>query len=160
MWFTGEHEHSIDAKQRLAIPAEIRAQLDPETHGESFILAPGADGEIWLWPEKTFFQMTGALEQSLLPPDEMAVFEKLLFTQAKRLEIDKAGRIRLPQGAIDTLGLSDSVIILGVKDHLELREPARWKQERTEMLSKQREIMMQARQALAQQRHRTPREGE
>ncbi len=35
MLFTGESELSIDAKHRLAIPAKIRAGLDPETQGEA-----------------------------------------------------------------------------------------------------------------------------
>ena len=30
MLFTGEYEHTIDAKQRLAIPADVRAILDPD----------------------------------------------------------------------------------------------------------------------------------
>ena len=41
MFFLGEYEHSIDAKQRLAIPAEVRDVLDPEVHGSAFVAAPG-----------------------------------------------------------------------------------------------------------------------
>ena len=52
MLFTGEYEHTIDAKQRLAIPSEIRARLDPKVHGQAFYLAPGANGHLWLWPER------------------------------------------------------------------------------------------------------------
>ena len=54
MAFLGEYEHSIDAKQRLAIPAEVRDLLHPESHGSAFVAAPGGNGSLWLWPEKTF----------------------------------------------------------------------------------------------------------
>lgn len=152
MLFTGEYEHTIDAQQRLAIPAEVRSQLEREGEGAAFYLAPGANGHTWLWPESTFRQMAGAMEQSLLQPDELMEFEELLFTQSRRLEIDKAGRIRLPERVLTELGLGQSVVILGVKDHLELRDPAQWSEQRRQKRTRQTEIMLQARRALGQQR--------
>ena len=53
MLFLGEYEHVIDAKQRLAIPAEVRDVFNPEQHGSAFIAVPGGDGSLWLWPERT-----------------------------------------------------------------------------------------------------------
>ena len=153
MIFTNEYEHTIDDKQRLAIPAEIRARLNPEHHTNTRYLVPGANGELWLWPERTFEAMAGALEQTLLPGEERMEFEELLFSQATRLEMDKAGRIRLPETKISDAGLSQTVVILGVRDHLELRDPAEWKQQRQQKLAKQAEIMLRARNALHQQRH-------
>lgn len=151
MLFTGEYEHTIDAKQRLAIPAEVRGQLNPELHGEAFYIAPGANGSLWLWPERTFERMASVMEQSLLPGEEMMEFEELLFPQSRRLEIDKAGRVRIPEQMLVEYGLGQNVVILGVKDHLELRDPVQWKAQRQQKLAKQAEIMLRARQALAKQ---------
>ena len=152
MLFTGEYEHAIDAKQRLAIPAEIRAHLDIEIHGEGFYLVPGPNGALWLWPQRTFEQMAGAMDQSLLPGEEMMEFEDLLFSQAARLEIDKSGRVRLPDRLLRLAGIGQSVVILGVKDHLELRDAEEWRARLSEKLSKQGEIMLRARRALTEQR--------
>jgi len=146
--FTGEHEHTIDAKQRLAIPAEVRSRMHPELHGEALYLVPGANGALWLWPERTFERMASAMEQTLLPGEEMMEYEELLFPQSRRLEIDKAGRIRLPEQMLAEFGLGQTVIILGVKDHLELRDPAQWKAQRRQKLAKQADIMLRARAAL------------
>lgn len=150
MLFTGEYEHTIDAKQRLAIPAEIRDALDPDLHGEALYLVLGANGALWIWPERTFEQMASALEHSLVPAEEMMEFEELLFSQATRLEIDKAGRVHLPERMLQQAGLGNTVTILGVKDHLELRDPEQWKSQRQQKLAKQMEIMMRARQALGE----------
>ena len=152
--FTGEFEHAIDAKQRLAIPAEYRARLDPAVHGEAFYLTLGPNQALWLWPEKTFEQMAGAMDASLLPADEMMEFEELLFSQAARLEMDKAGRIRLPERLMQLGGLTQSVMVLGVKDHLELRDPKQWEALRREKIDKAGEIMLRARRALAEQQRR------
>ena len=51
MVFSGEYEHTIDAKHRLAIPAELRARLNAEVHGEGFYLVPGPNGALWVWPQ-------------------------------------------------------------------------------------------------------------
>jgi MraZ protein len=153
--FTGEYEHTIDAKQRLAIPAEIRARLKPELHGEAFYLVPGPNGALWMWPERTFEQMAGALEQSLLPGEELMDFEELMFSQAARLELDKAGRVRLPERLLAMAQISSAVAVLGVKDHLELRDGEQWRSRRADKLAQQGEIMLRARRALAEQNRRS-----
>lgn len=159
MLFTGEYEHTIDAKQRLAIPAEVRSRLDPELHGHGFYAVPGPNGALWLWPALTFEQMAGAMEQSLLPGEEMMEFEELLFSQAARVELDKAGRVRLPERLTQFAGLGQTVVILGVKDHLELRDAGAWQSRRREKLSKHGEIVLRARRALTEQQRQQPKEG-
>jgi len=152
--FTGEYERTIDAKHRLAIPAEIRSQMDAELHGTALYLAPGGNGRAWLWPEKTFEQMAGAMEQSLLKDEELMEFEELMFSQSQRCEIDKAGRVRLAERMLREHQLGESVIILGVKDHLELCDPAQWTRQRQQMLEKKSEIMLRASRALEERRRR------
>ena len=145
MLFTGEHEHTIDAKQRLAIPAEIRSHLDPKVHGEAFYLSPGANGHLWLWPEKTFEKMAGAVEGSFLQPEEMMEFEEEFYSQTTHLPMDSAGRVRLPERMLTEAGLGQTVLILGVKDHLELRDPEQWRASRPAKKARRPEIMLRAR---------------
>ena len=152
MLFTGEYDHTIDAKHRLAIPSEIRACLDPEVHGQGFYLGPGPNGALWLWPSRTFEQMSAALDQTLLPAEEMMEFEELLFSQTRRLELDKTGRIRLPEPMIQRFNLGSKITILGIKDHLELRDTKQWRERRGQSLGRHAEIMLRARQALKEQR--------
>ena len=153
MLFTGEYEHTIDAKHRLAIPSEVRSRMDPSEHGEALYIGPGPNGHLWLWPEKTFEKLAASLEQSLLPGEESMEFEEMLFSQAARLEIDKAGRVRLPERSLRWAGLESSVVLLGVRDHLELRDPTDWYARREEKLAKQGQIILRARRAM-QEGHR------
>jgi len=152
LFFLGEYEHSLDPKQRLAIPAEIRDLMKPELHGKAFIAAPGGNGSLWLWPEKTFQDLSGSLGGSLLGDEDMQQFERLIFSQAARLPIDAAGRVRVPDRLLNTFGLTGSVMILGVRDHLELAVPAVWKAEQARLQPAQGEIWRRARQALADRR--------
>jgi DNA-binding transcriptional regulator/RsmH inhibitor MraZ len=66
------------------------------------------------------------------------------------LELDKAGRVNVPDRMLQQAGLGNTVTILGVKDHLELRDPQQWKAQRELRLAKQMDIMMRARQALGE----------
>lgn len=154
MLFTGEYEHTIDAKQRLAVPSEIRSRLDPDIHGEAFYIVLGHNDALWLWPEKTFESMASALEGSLLPDEELMDYEEFLFSQAARVELDKTGRIRLPDRLMQLGRLENTVMILGVKDHLELRGTEEWSRRREEKLASHKEIMARARRAWAEQQRR------
>ncbi len=147
--FLGEYEHTLDQKQRLAIPSELREVLDPKVHGEAFIAAPGANGSLWLWPEKTFAQLSTALGGSLVGDPSMQEFERLVFSQAARVPLDGAGRIRIPDRLLQKFGLGGSVMILGVRDHLELTEPGAWKREQERLQPASDDIWRKARMAMA-----------
>ena len=149
MLFLGEYEHTLDQKQRLAIPSELREVLDPKQHGEAFIAAPGANGSLWLWPERTFAQLSQSLGGSLVGDPSMQDFERLVFSQAARVPLDNAGRVRIPDRLLTKFGLAGSIMILGVRDHLELTEPTAWKREQERLQPETADIWRRARQALA-----------
>ena len=151
MLFTGEYEYTIDAKQRLAIPAEIRSRLNPERDGLAFYVTAGPNDALWLWPERTFERMAGAIEASLLPAEEMMEFDEITFPTARRLELDKTGRVRLPKPMLEAAGIQSKVVILGVRDHLELRDPGQWEQRRLEKQADRPKIFHRARQILIEQ---------
>lgn len=148
MLFTGEYEHTIDAKQRLAIPSDLRGRLDPDIHGSAFYLAPGQQGSLWIWPERTFEQMAAATEQSLVPNEDLLEYEQLLYSQAARVDLDKTGRVRIPDRMLRMAGLQSTVVVLGVKDHLEVHDPDAWAKLREARFAAQAEIMLRARQAI------------
>ena len=151
MLFTNEFEHTIDAKRRLAIPAEIRTRMDRTLHGVAFYVTFGPNGALWLWPERTFEHMAQAMDSSLLPSEEMMDFDEIFFSQAERSDIDSAGRIRISDRLLEEAGISRNVVILGVKDHLEVRDRTQWEERRLEKISDRGDIMLRARRALAEQ---------
>ena len=127
MLFLGEFEHSLDAKQRLAVPSEIRSCLPNDGNDAVFVSAPGPNGFLWLWPEKTFADLSNALGGSLLGDEGVQNFERLIFSQSSRCPLDKAGRVRIPDRMLSRYGLAGNVMILGVRDHLELCTTDKWK---------------------------------
>jgi len=50
--FYGEHELTLDDKNRLLVPAEIRKSLDPVADGEGLMVVYGPNGKPWFYTEK------------------------------------------------------------------------------------------------------------
>lgn len=160
MIFTGEHEHTIDSKQRVAIPSAIRARIDAEKLGDAFYVVTGPNGVLWLWLEREFERNADRLERSLTPSEEAHDFDAVVFPDATRVELDKVGRIRIPERMLARSGLGSNVLILGMRDHLELRDPAQWEATRAEREARRMEIYKRARQANARERRESLDSGE
>lgn len=130
--FLGEYEHTMDVKKRLAIPAELRDVLDPKVHGEALIVVPGANGLLWLWPERTFDRIAESFGAAFIPSPERARFEQRIFSKASRLPIDASGRVRLPERLTSEFSLGSTVVILGVGHHMELCDVDSWRRRQTD----------------------------
>jgi MraZ protein len=127
--FTGTYEHAIDAKQRLAIPADIRAQIGGgRDHAEPVHLyvTLGDAGALCLWTEQGFEQRAAELDHSERDVEEILPYESVFFSLARRVELDRQGRIRLPENLLQRAGLDKDVVLIGVKDHMEIRDRQGW----------------------------------
>lgn len=154
MLFLGEYEHVIDAKQRLAIPAEVRDVFNPEQHGSAFIAAPGSENTLLLWPERTFQAIARELQGSMLGDRDLGAYERRIFSQSARVPMDSAGRVRIPERLLKEHGLSGKAMVLGVGDHLEVVAPEQWNRDREQLEPVRSDIWNRARlNAAANQRN-------
>ena len=136
MLFIGQYDHTIDAKGRLAIPADVRWRWSPKAHGGAWYAVPWPDGAVRLYTETQFeARAAGALPQTLTPSDAQAKLQALLFGAAARMEMDSAGRIRIPDAVIEVVGLGSEVVIVGCGDRFEVRDRAQWKKDFKERLA-------------------------
>jgi MraZ protein len=163
--FTGTFEHAIDAKQRLAIPSEVRDRINPEADGEALYAMIGQglpiavtdDGEqqtgsgskaLCLYTERGFEQRAEQLDHSELPSDDVLMYERMMFPLARRVDLDKQGRVRLPETLLKLAELDKDVVLIGVKDHLEIHDRARWNAYLTQMLNQRPELLRNPRQLM------------
>jgi MraZ protein len=121
MLFTGVYELTLDEKHRLIIPSSVRAGLDPEIHGARLYLAPGdRDRTMYLYPEKEFERYVEKNHASLAPGPDQLEFELVYYSLVTPLELDKAGRIMIPQRAVDRAGLGKEVVLSGARNRFVL----------------------------------------
>lgn len=143
---TGEFDLSIDEKYRLFIPARVRDQIDTDTYGSGFFLVHNREKIISLYPEKYYQRIALAVAPGKVAPDEILAFERVNFSQAGRVELDRQGRVLLGEKAVRRAAIKEQVMLLGVRDHLELWDKDRWQRYLTENSGANEQILLEARQ--------------
>jgi MraZ protein len=119
--FIGVHELTIDDKNRLSIPSGLRASMDPEKQGLDFYLAPGErEQTLELFPDKYYRKYVEKLHEALTDSPEAADFELFFTSMSALLEVDKQGRVLLPQQQLQLAGIGRQVTLLGNRDRLVL----------------------------------------
>jgi MraZ protein len=125
MLLTGTYSRAMDEKNRLSLPRRLREQLhDPKM----VFVTPGPDQCLWLYAEPGLEQLAEKLDQSPATDTEARVFRRLYFAQTEAVELDRAGRALIPERLVQFAGLTRDVVLIGVRDHLELWDSQRWQQ--------------------------------
>jgi transcriptional regulator MraZ len=121
----GEYEHAIDDKNRVTLPARFR-----QAFSEGVFVARGIDPCLLVFPPEGWARLVEGQMEGLSPfSREARQMSRYLFAGATETELDKQGRIMLPPSLVEHAGLLKEVVVAGVRDHLELWEPAAWRQE-------------------------------
>jgi MraZ protein len=123
MLLTGTHLRSLDDKNRMALPRRVREQLEaPET----LFVTPGPDQCLWLYTQAGLEQLAAKLDEAPATDAEARVFRRLYFAQTEAVDVDRTGRILIPERLVQFAGLRHEVVLIGVRDHLELWDAQRW----------------------------------
>lgn len=121
MLFSGHYEHSIDAKNRLAVPSPVRATLEQMGLGKKLYIALGTEPHtLDLWPAEHFAAVGQQLPRGPLPDPRQRQFMRFFFSTTHEADIDSQGRILIPDSMMQLAGIGRQVYIIGVYDHLEI----------------------------------------
>lgn len=116
----GEFKHNIDAKGRLIMPAKFREDL-----GEKFIITRGMDGCLFGYPQNEWSALEEKLKQLPLAKKDARAFTRF-YSAATECELDKQGRINIPQTLREHADLEKVCHVIGVSDRIEIWSQERW----------------------------------
>lgn len=156
----GTFEHTIDAKHRLAIPSEVRREMEwnaasPDTPVFLFVTL-GEGNSLCLYGDEEFKKRSEQLDDDELDEREVRKHERIVYSLASRVEVDPQGRIRLPEHLIKRAKLGTNVVLIGARKRMEIHDRDVWNQYLDEVLQEQPDITMTPRRPAGQ---RTPRDG-
>ena len=117
----GEYEHSLDAKGRLIMPAKLREDM-----GEKFILTTGLDGCLFGFSMSEWEKFEDKLKALPITNKNARNFVRFFFSGANECEIDKQGRINIPQSLREYAELGREVAIIGVSTRVEIWNREKW----------------------------------
>lgn len=123
MLFTGAYRRALDDKLRLPIPKPLRDQLSPDAR---LYLTPGLDGCLALYTEAAFTTLAERLAASSPAAREVRDYSRMFYSQAACVAPDAQWRLRIPPELQQWATLEGEVVIVGVRDHMELWATAKW----------------------------------
>ena len=119
--FLGQFQHNLDDKGRLMIPARFRELLV----GGAFI-TQGFDKCLMVMTETHFKQVYDRIEAMNLADPGTRSLRRLLLSNAYPVEVDKVGRILVPQNLRAFLQIEGEAIVAGQGEYFEVWKPAEW----------------------------------
>ncbi|MGI8420704.1 MAG: division/cell wall cluster transcriptional repressor MraZ, partial [Gaiellaceae bacterium] len=125
----GEHDHTIDDKNRLTLPARFRPDF-----ADGIFVTRGLDGCLNGYTREDWQQLVqnqlGTLDQL---SKEGRMMLRYFFSGAIESELDKQGRVIIPTALSTSAKLGREVVVAGVYDHLEIWDRAAWRRQLDEV---------------------------
>ncbi len=125
MLLTGTFFRALDDKQRIGLPKPLREPL-ATSDSSVFYLAPGTDGSLAFYSERAFTQLAEQIDRSSPNSQDVRAFSRLFFAQAQRVEVDSQGRLRIPLELARLARLEKEIVLIGVRDHIEIWNRREW----------------------------------
>jgi MraZ protein len=120
----GEHEHTLDDKNRLTLPAKLREQL-----GAHVVVSRGLDGCLYVYSDGDWARLAERVG-SLDPfSREARTMQRWFFASGSDADLDKQGRMVIPAALLKIAGIGREVTVAGVYDHLEIWDRAAWREQ-------------------------------
>lgn len=118
----GEYIYTIDQKKRIAIPAKMRKAL-----GKKAVITTGLDNCLVIYPIQEWEKLTKKLES--LPNGQVDArgLARIMLSGAVDVELDKLGRILIPDYLKNYASLEKNVAIIGLSNRIEIWNEQKWK---------------------------------
>lgn len=119
--FIGEYRHTLDDKNRLAIPAKFRAKL---TKGA--VITRGLDNCLFIYTKEEWAKLSEKISSLPLAQAKSRAFSRLMLAGAMEASVDKQGRLVVPDYLKQFAGLNKNTVIAGVMNRLEIWDEKAW----------------------------------
>ena len=119
--FLGQYQHNLDEKGRLMIPARYRELL-----AAGAFVTQGFDKCLMVMTDIYFGQVYDRINAMNLADPTARLLRRLILSNAYPVEVDKVGRILIPQNLRQVIALNGEAIVAGQGDYFEVWSPAEW----------------------------------
>ena len=121
--FLGQFQHNLDDKGRLMVPARYRDLL-----AAGAFITQGFDKCLMVMTDAYFGQVYERINSMNLADPTARMLRRLILSNAYPVEVDKIGRILVPQNLREFLGItSGELTVAGQGEYFEVWTPAEWK---------------------------------
>ncbi len=126
--FLGQFQHSLDEKGRLMIPARYRELL-----AAGAFITQGFDKCLMVMTEVYFQQVYDRINAMNLADPTARLLRRLILSNAYPVEVDKVGRILVPQNLRQVIALESEAIVAGQGEYFEVWSPVAWNEQMAQL---------------------------
>ncbi len=119
--FMGTYNNSIDAKNRVIVPAKFREQL-----GTSCIVTCGLDCCLNIYSESDWEKQVAKIEKMPESDPKVRAFIRHFCANASVCDFDKQGRIVLSSNLLAYAGITKELVTLGAMKKVEIWAKEVW----------------------------------
>lgn len=119
--FIGEYTISMDSKGRVAIPSKFRNLLNSMA-----VVTRGLDQSLFLYPKKEWENIASKIAELPLTNANSRAFSRLMLAGAFEAEMDKQGRMIIPDYLRKFANLSKRVVVAGLYNRIEIWDEQAW----------------------------------
>ncbi len=130
----GQFHLTVDGKGRLSLPAKLRDAL--KAQAETGLILTNYKGGLWGYVEKDWERYERALMDVSPFEQESILFTRAFIAGASECELDRQGRILIPQYLRKYAGIEREVVLISVVDRLEIWSRERWEKAFAEALDR------------------------
>ncbi|MBQ8379648.1 MAG: division/cell wall cluster transcriptional repressor MraZ [Clostridia bacterium] len=117
----GEYRHNVDVKGRVSVPSKFRNDL-----GQTFVITKGLDNCLFMYSKQEWETFELKLKELPLTNQDARSFVRFFFAGAAECEVDKQGRINIPQNLREYANIQKDVVIVGVATRAEIWDSENW----------------------------------
>ena len=117
----GEYIHILDNKNRLSLPVKFRRKM-----GKKIIITPGLDNCLFVFTMNEWQKISIKLSGSSLLQSDARSFNRFMFGGAAEVDVDKIGRILIPDFLKERANLKSRVVVIGVQSRVEIWNDKAW----------------------------------
>jgi len=119
--FFGTFQHAIDEKGRLTLPSKWREKIESKV-----AITRGLDDCLFILPESRFLAIAEKVDAQGFESADAREWGRYLFAKSEMLDVDKQGRILVPQDLRAEFGMNGEVTLVGVYSRIELWNPPKY----------------------------------
>jgi len=125
--FYGEYHHSLDNKDRVIIPSRFR-DIFKDNYSEKLFVTRGLDQCLFLFTEEDWKIQERRFRDMPFTSADSRRFNRLLFSGAVEVTVDKQGRVLVPNYLKKYAGIKQDVVLIGASDRVEIWAKDKWQE--------------------------------
>lgn len=119
--FIGEYKYNLDEKNRLALPSKFR-----KLFSNGAVVTKGLDNCLFIYTKKEWDKLVEKLVKLPISQAKSRAFSRMMLAGAMDVNLDRQGRVVLPDYLKGFASLTKKVVIAGLYNRLEVWDEKMW----------------------------------